>query len=463
MHSPLLQIFGGVRSLGIRETNPSADADGMQTSENDQRARIEKLLRSEHLTYQKIDLGEGLSTPGRDRTSIDGILFADQLDGESILDVGSAQGRFCIEALRRGAASAIGLETSPERIRHARYIAEILRVRPRPTYLREDVEHWTAPAKSFDRVLCLNVLHHLYDPISVVRKLMCITRKRLYLEVAAVDRKQMFRVAHSFTMWDVSNAPIALLDNPKDARRAADRTFTFTPTALSIVINGHTKAFEPVIVHRSSFENRFIIEARRRQINHLVVVAGMTSVGKSTFIDRLKSAELRQRFGIPDGYIAITPISGLDTLVTGPINILVFHYDLLRPFGRPVQSHGRDPALHLLSSAEKITVITLFNSAEELVKRKSKSETTIDPASRHRILLKMYRNSEFLDSWYEAWFDEMQKYASSTVSSLHVRTNDNYDIVADHNEFRRILHQGADANSAPTELIRDFFDSREHG
>src|SRR5439155_317681 len=116
----------------------------------------------------------------------------------------------------------------------------------------------------------------------------------------------------------------------------------------------------------------------------------------------------------------------------GPINTLVFHYDLLRPFGRPVQSHGRDPALHLLSSAEKITVITLFNSAEELVKRKSKSQTTIDPASRHRILLKMYRNSEFLDSWYEAWFDEMQKYASSTVSSLHVRTNDNYDIVADH-------------------------------
>src|SRR5262249_45155493 len=150
---------------------------------------IRNFLKSEHVTYQKIHLGAGFSTPDWDRTSIDGIFFADQLDGESILDIGSAQGRFCIEALRRGAASATGLETSPECIRQARRIAEMLDVRPRPTYLREDVEHWTAPAKSFDRVLCLNVLHHFYDPISVLHKLLSITRKRLYLEVAPVFRK----------------------------------------------------------------------------------------------------------------------------------------------------------------------------------------------------------------------------------------------------------------------------------
>ena len=411
----------------------------------------------------------GFFTPGWDRTSIDDILFADQLDGESILDIGSAQGRFCIEALRRGAASATGLDTSPERIRHARRIAEILDVRPRPTYLREDVERWTAPAKSFDRVLCLNVLQHLYDPISVLHKLMSITRKRLYLEVAPVGKKSIYKIADVFTAWGAPFAPIIVMGSPKDTRNAADRAFIFTAKALSVIINGHTQAFEPVIIHRSSFKNRFVIEARRRQVNHLVVVAGMTGVGKSTFVERLKSPGLRQRFGISERYISCLAGIGFDTLAKGPIETLVFQYNLLRPFNRPLQSHGRDPVLTLLSSAEKITFITLFNSAEELAKRKLKQltewklkhettalrklkelakrtlkhETMGALTSRANVILKMYRNSEFLDSWHDAWFEEMQKYASSTISSLCVRTNDSYDVVADRNEFHRILHQGS--------------------
>jgi hypothetical protein len=190
-------------------------------------------------------------------------------------------------------------------------------------------------------------------------------------------------------------------------------------------------------------------------------------VGKSTFIERLKSPELRQRFGIPDRYITFFCHDEFDKLAKGPIETLVFHYDLLRPFDRSLQSHGRDPALTLLSSAEKITLITLFNSAEELAKRKLKELTKLKPertaprklkelatrnlkldtaaalTRRGNILLKMYRNSKFLDSWYDAWFEEMQKYASSTISSLRVRTNDSYDIVEERNEFHRILHQGS--------------------
>jgi len=464
---PICARNTGLSDLTTREATLSLREDDTDTNDNEQRARIENFLNSEHLTYQKIRLGAHVSTPGLDRTSIDHILFADQLEGESILDVGSAQGRFCIEALRRGAASATGLETSPERIRHARRIAEILDVRPRPIYLHEDVEHWTAPAKSFDRVLCLNVLHHLYDPISVLRKLMFIARKRLYLEIAPVNTKGIFKVTSFFTSWLASNAPVIVLGNPKDTRRTADGAFILTPKTLSIIINGHTQAFEPVIIHRSSFKNRFVIEARRRQINHLVVVAGVTSVGKSTFIERLKSPELRQRFGIADRYVTFFCHDEFDKLAKGPIETLVFHYDLLRPFDRPLQSHGRDPALTLLSSAEKITLITLFNSAEELAKRKLKElaklkpertalrklkelaksklkhETKVALTRRGNILLRMYRNSKFLDSWYDAWFEEMQKYASSTISSLRVRTNDSYDIVADRNEFHRILHEGS--------------------
>jgi len=86
---------------------------------------------------------------------------------------------------------------------------------------------------------------------------------------------------------------------------------------------------------------------------------------------------------------------------------------------------------------------TALRKLKELAKSKLKHETKVALTRRGNILLRMYRNSKFLDSWYDAWFEEMQKYASSTISSLRVRTNDSYDIVADRNEFHRILHEGS--------------------
>lgn len=55
----------------------------------------------------------------------------------------------------------------------------------------------------------------------------------------------------------------------------------------------------------------------------------------------------------------------------------------------------------------------------------------------------------------EASFLAVTLQSDSTVSSLCIRTTDSYDIVADQNEFRRILHQGIDAASASIELIKN--------
>ncbi|QNP43965.1 hypothetical protein H9L15_05000 [Sphingomonas daechungensis] len=136
-----------------------------------------------------------------------------------------------------------------------------------------------------------------------------------------------------------TNAPLVLLGDTSKSTRAADRTFTFTKKAMSVIVNGHSKAFEPVRFHPSSFKGRWIVEARRRQIDHLVVVAGVTGVGKSTFIERLKSSkELRARFGI-EGDFSVASANDVDGLRTGRHETLIYHYDILRPFDRPLHAH----------------------------------------------------------------------------------------------------------------------------
>ena len=156
----------------------------------------------------------------------------------------------------------------------------------------------------------------------------------------------------------VAIQPIAAGDT-SNSTRAADRTFTFTRKAMATIINGHSKAYEPILFHPSSFKGRWIVEARRRQIDHLVVVAGPTGVGKSTFIEALNAPSMRERFGI-EGSFETIQANALDGLRTGPIATLVYHYDMLRPFDRPLHSHGRDPAFHLLASAKRITLVTLW-------------------------------------------------------------------------------------------------------
>src|SRR5678809_1243614 len=100
---------------------------------------------------------------------MDSLLFGSDIKGLTLLDIGSSLGHFCLEALKHGAAAATGLETSPERIRHARQIAAA--VDAKAEYIPADFEQWDAPAKSYDVVLCLNVLHHLYDPVAAIRKM----------------------------------------------------------------------------------------------------------------------------------------------------------------------------------------------------------------------------------------------------------------------------------------------------
>src|SRR5688500_9513534 len=118
--------------------------------------------------YHSVALPHGLRTPGDDRTRVVEQILGTRVKGKSLLDVGTYYGLYPNEAVRRGATEAVGVEMHPGRFQIARRIAEL-------NGNAYSIMHGTAEelnfGRRFDIVLFLNVLHHVLDPIAVMRTL----------------------------------------------------------------------------------------------------------------------------------------------------------------------------------------------------------------------------------------------------------------------------------------------------
>jgi len=350
---------------------------------------IEKFLATESLAYQRIELPYGLATPGASREDLCDLAFALGVEGKSVLDVGSYLGYFCLEALERGATSALGLEVDPDRIRQARRLAEIRGLAP--TYEQVDVEGHRFTDR-YDIVLCLNILHHLTEPVSVLRRLARATRETLVLEVASFSRHDTRKFALSRSVQQTLGKVPAIYvghGTPLTHNRHAVQKFFFSQQAILNVLQGHMQLFAKVDVIPSPFKGRFIVRATRRRIRELVVVSGPTSSGKSTFLHNLQAGtlpgEVMER--LPAGAKGWSQIGANALLSNLPprtidggkleqanLEGLVLHYDFLRPWSTGCHQYARDQALDLLACADNITVVTLTPDHERLVSQLISSE-----------------------------------------------------------------------------------------
>lgn len=140
--------------------------------------------------YQRITLPDGRTIPGVDRSPVADLIYPAHLDGKSVLDVGCYYGFFLHEAIRRGAQRAVGIEADPERFRIANTLAQLWDGKiDIHEGLLEDVE----VKEKFDVVLFLNVLHHVKDPVPVIRKLAGLCRGTLIVEFRQPHDAQFVR------------------------------------------------------------------------------------------------------------------------------------------------------------------------------------------------------------------------------------------------------------------------------
>lgn len=338
---------------------------------------IVEFLKNEGLEYQKIQLPFGLSTQGSDRFPTCDRIFGDSINGKSVLDIGSFLGYFCLEAAKRGAVEVVGWEIDSKLNRLAKTIAEINGLPI--SYIECDVEK-QIPNKKYDIVLCLNVLHHMIDPIAVIDKLIELTEEKLVLEVASVGHHDRLKFGLSLLQSIViKKLPLILVGKGSNLLPYnRQQKYFFTKPAINNILKYHRSYFARIDFFKSDFKNRFLVIAHKRKIEHLIVVSGPTSSGKSTVIRQMlgkRYPELETEIDV-DNLDNWDSIGGMELREYSKVKTdgLIFHYDFLNPIGKSARTYDRDEALHILKCAKKITFITIYTKPERLIKQLLESE-----------------------------------------------------------------------------------------
>lgn len=122
-------------------------------------------------------------TPGRTIHYVFDVLPEGALAGRTVLDLGTAGGAVCFEAVRRGASGATGVETEERRIRGARFIKRRTG-QDRVTFVQQDFwEFFQHTRPQVDVIFALNVLHHFGNPLPLLRQIVHSARERIVVEV----------------------------------------------------------------------------------------------------------------------------------------------------------------------------------------------------------------------------------------------------------------------------------------
>jgi tRNA (mo5U34)-methyltransferase len=154
--------------------------------------------------YHTIDLGQGIVTPGVDRSAarLPKLRFPDDMTGRTALDVGAWDGFFSFEFERRGAARVVAVDSfswsGPGWGTKAGFelAREVLGSSVEDREL-EVLDLSPEGVGVFDVVLFAGVLYHLRDPMVALERVASVTGELLILETQ-VDLLRVRRPAMAF-------------------------------------------------------------------------------------------------------------------------------------------------------------------------------------------------------------------------------------------------------------------------
>lgn len=226
---------------------------------------IDRFIRETEFTgYQQITLPSGRVIPGTDRSPAADLVYRGDLTGKSVLDVGCYYGFFLHDAVRRGAKRAVGIEADSERFRVANTLAGLWDGK---IAIHEGLLEDVSLKEKFDVVLFLNVIHHVKDPVAVIRRLASLCRGTLIVEfrqphdsqfvhecfhsrspvgtkrsrVGRVSRRVRMRVETRLVEWLTSRLPIIGV-----AGVEYHRSYFFSRAGFKNMFHVHNKMFKSV-------------------------------------------------------------------------------------------------------------------------------------------------------------------------------------------------------------------------
>jgi len=220
------------------------------------REEVERFLASTKFSgYQSVPLPHGLSVPGKDMQARADYILGDRVQGKTLLEVGTYYGGFAEAALGHGAKSATGLEPDDER---GAIAAEIARLNGGSYGIIRGGLDDLAEGTRFDVVLFLRVLHHVTDPIAVMKQLAALTNELLIVEFSLVSDTQYLKpsarlgrrslrqkLRSKLTSWALhrfaGSLPLCAVGG-----EAYHRTFYFNPAAFENLFVTHLRLFSEV-------------------------------------------------------------------------------------------------------------------------------------------------------------------------------------------------------------------------
>jgi SAM-dependent methyltransferase len=363
--------------------------------------------------YQKIRLPFGLDTPGRDRSQIANQIFPTDLDGASVLDIGCAEGYFSFAAKERNAGRVVGVDIDGDRLATAIRLSRVLGMDIE--FLKRSVLD-VSELGVFDYVLCLNILHHVTDPINIIHKLVNMTRKKLVLEIGDIGLKSpdigRLRANKALLGWWgplLKSLPSAL--QPSILVVNSRGRFLMTRKWIEHFFQNQHCDVERLEFINSDRPNRYLALVSRRNLTALRFVSGPSSIGKSEFVRRLKSGDLEVSqlldLNMQDGWQVMTALD-LQKSPGVEVNKLALEYNICRPILRRYRDYEFDPALTIERVADKKTAYILVCPSEYLVSRvKEVLNSYWLPMRRHKRraerLIFEYSQPGRLRKLYDSW------------------------------------------------------------
>lgn len=395
--------------------------------------QVRRLVASGDYAYQRLELPYGQIIDGDDRRGTCAQIFPDDLAGQSVLDIGCQNGFFCFEAIKRGAGRVVGCDVNPQCIERARVLADCLGLADRVEFHVLDVEKQPIDER-FDLVLCLNVTHHLLDPIAVIEKLANTARHQLILELAGLGRKDRKRLGiNRLTAMLLRRLPVMLVGDTGFCSRHHHRGYLISPPAVRNMLTMHRNSCARVDAIASGFKDRDIVIAHKRRIKHLVVIAGASCGGKSHLIDAIQG-----RSGAVDPEIASllakTDMRDWPVVIAGRAHKLnqpqmegvILEYNAMHILFGSAKHYDRDETLQLIDCADRVTALSLWTPPnvllEHLEKRHQQTVNKTDAddfALQHARLKELYEKPQALRAQYQQWLEFAdRRFDHHTIVSL---------------------------------------------
>lgn len=367
---------------------------------------IEDFIQKEDLRYQRISLPFHLQTDGADRRPTADLIFSADMNGKSVLDIGCKFGFFCFEALKKGAVRTLGVDIDSECVRKSETIASMLGLKAQFKYC--DVEKTTFP-EPFDYVLCLNILHHLKDPLHTLDSLIKWTKDTLVIEIAGVKGRD--RAKFNLTWLQekmLKDLPVVFISDTKLNVNTNQNCF-FTYEALANAIRNRTNSFANIEKVESPHKGRCLLVAKKRKINKLIVVSGPTSSGKSTFIADIMEGNIPEiltqcrESDLSKAFLTTNTKIHLHKDVN--TDLMIYHYDMLKSFHFPGAYFENDPSLNILLQATEIFIYTLWTEPDRLREQLYENEIKrrSNPRKKHLRVQKMYEDDKNIRNYYRSW------------------------------------------------------------